>query len=107
MSVLWSKLMGGAMLVSCCAPELMCPYCGKVTRLDNVVSVNELLTAAHHDCPDVWDVLEEHLVQHTGTIGYRRDGVPDPHTCKQPATMRERLLALLRREEGRDVTAQA
>lgn len=100
MSILWSKLMASALLVSCCKPDLMCSYCGRTTPLDNIVDVNALLTEAHHDCPGVWSLLADHLVDRSGTTGFVRDGVPDEHQHVYK-TPRQRLLeVLLRMEEA-------
>jgi hypothetical protein len=102
MSILWSKLMASALLVCCCVPDLLCPYCGRTAKLDNIVDVNALLTEAHHDCPGAWDLLADHLVERMGTTGFTRDGVAEPHSHTY-MTPRERLLAvLLRMEEGQD-----
>ena len=101
MSVLWSKLMAAALVVCCCKPDLMCSYCGLITPLEKVMDVNALLTAAHHECPGAWDLLADHLVERTGTTGFTRNGVADPHNHVY-MTPRERLLAILRKEEGWD-----
>lgn len=79
MSVLWSKLIMEVELRVAGVAEVRCPLCrtllGEVT---GIVLMAEVTNMAMHQCPNVWDILERHLLDNTGTLGFTVNGVPDP-----------------------------
>jgi hypothetical protein len=81
MSVLWSKLMFEVLVRSDAPMVIACPLCDEVLATlpaGEPVMVGAIANIAHHQCPNVWDVLERHLLDNTGTLGFTRNGVPDP-----------------------------